>query len=79
MGSRVFDTVSLICRSIKGAVLDVKVRAICAETSGRKRTRSISAGMLCDKDILSMYVLMNAEGARHLFDAVRYPSRDLVT
>ena len=60
-------------------MLDVKVRAICADTSGRKRTRSISAGMLCDREKLSMYVLMDTEGTRYLFDAVSHPSRDLVT
>ena len=70
---------SLICRSIKGVVLDVKVLAICVETSGRKRTRSISAGMLCDKENLSMHVLTDVEGVRYLFDAVRHPPRDLVT
>ena len=52
----VFDTASLICRSIMGVVLEAKVLAICAETSGRKRTRSISAGMLCERESLSMDV-----------------------
>ena len=52
----VFVTASLICRSIKGVVFDVKVLAICAETSGRKRTRSISAGMLCERKDSSMNV-----------------------
>ena len=40
--------VSLICRSIKGVTLVENVLAICAETSGLRRTRSISAGMLCE-------------------------------
>ena len=52
-------------------MLEVKAPEIRAGTSGSKRTRSISAGILYDRERLSTYVPMGPGGTNYSLGAVR--------